>query len=95
MVVCRITSIIKRKRGQRLRKELRRALGGREELQADWEHTAVVLREAVKLFGASSGQRKYWKVRLMAKRENLSAWPIYQLARQRETEMEKMCSGLG
>lgn len=46
MVVCRITSIIKRKRGQRLRKELRRALGGREELQADWEHTAVVLREA-------------------------------------------------
>lgn len=47
MVVCRITSIVKRKRGQRLRKELRRALGGREELQADWEHTAVVLREAV------------------------------------------------
>lgn len=69
MVVCRITSIIKRKRGQRLRKELRHALGGREELQADWEHTAVVLREAAKLFGASSGQRKYWKVRLMAKRE--------------------------
>lgn len=37
---------------------MRRALGGREELQAEWEHTAVVLREAAKLFGVFSGQRK-------------------------------------
>lgn len=41
------------------RTKLRWALGVREELPADWERTAVVLKEtAEKVFGVTSGQRE-------------------------------------
>lgn len=43
----------------KFRKELRMVLGSNEELQNDWEGTAIVLRETAKnLFDVSSGQRK-------------------------------------
>lgn len=43
----------------KFRKELRKVLGSNEELQNDWEGTAIVLRETAKnLFDVSSGQRK-------------------------------------